>query len=243
MRFVEKSARDVERKLRRLASHGRAKAYARFFKLGPGEYGEGDKFLGVSVPEQRRLARQFVDLPLSDIQRLLRNPYHECRLTALFILVQKYENADEKEQERIAALYLKNTKRVNNWDLVDASASRILGAHLFPKRDRRVLDRLSRSTNLWERRIAIVATHAYISRGDFSHTFSIARRYCVDRHDLIHKATGWMLREVGKRSRSSLSAFLDHEAPRMPRTMLRYAIEQYPKTKRVIYLRAKSRIR
>lgn len=238
MSFTKPRAQDVVRSLRSVGTSTRAKASARFFKTGPGEYGEGDRFLGVRVPEQRRIAKQFIGLSLSDIERLLRNSYHECRLTALLVLVQKYEKASEKERERIAAFYLKNAKRVNNWDLVDSSAPHILGAHLH-ERNRHVLDQLSHSRNLWERRIAIVATLAFIGKGEYADTLRIAKRYFSDQHDLIQKATGWMLREVGKRSRRTLTQFLDCEAPRMPRTMLRYAIEHYPKSKRAAYLKAK----
>lgn len=238
MSSARSTAQELERALQVLGNPARAKVSARFFKTGPGEYGEGDRFLGVPVPEQRKLAKRFIDLPLSEIERLLANPFHECRLTALLILVFQYERGTMSERERIAKFYLRNAGHANNWDLVDSSAPRILGVHLVGKNSD-ILRRLSRSSNLWERRIAIVATLAFIAHGEFDETLVIARAYFTDRHDLIQKASGWMLREVGKRSRSTLTTFLDQEASRMPRTMLRYSIEHYPKSRRMTYLRAK----
>lgn len=238
MNSASPKAGDVVRALRVLGTAERAKVYARFFKTGPGEYGEGDRFLGVTVPQQRKVAKVFARLSLSEIDKLLDNPYHECRLTALLILVGRYERGDERERRRVAAYYLKNAKRVNNWDLVDSSAPRILGVH-FLSRDRTPLYRLARSSNLWQRRIAIVATLAFIARGEFEDTFRIASIYLSDRRDLIQKATGWMLREVGKRSRSALDTFLGAYASLMPRTMLRYAIERHSQRRKKMYLRAK----
>ena len=183
------AAAAVVRALKALGSPAKAKASARFFKTGKGEYGEGDVFFGVTVPEQRRLARGFKDLPLPEIDKLLRHEVHECRLTALVVLTQRYARANEADRAGIAAFYLSRTKRVNNWDLVDLSARDILGEHLAARPgERALLYRLARSRDLWERRIAIIATHAFIRRGEFDDTLKLAELLLADRHDLIHKA-------------------------------------------------------
>ena len=208
---------------------------ARFFKCGPGEYGEGDRFIGLTVPAQRRVARQFRDLPLAEVDVLLHSPVHEERLTALFIMVDQFRR-HEARRGGIVSLYLRRLRRVNNWDLVDSSAPQILGAWLLDK-PRGRLDRLARSRNLWERRVAIVATLRFIANGESADAIRIATLLLHDEHDLIHKATGWMLREVGKRaSEEALRAFLARHAARMPRTMLRYAIERLPPRERARWL-------
>ena len=198
----------------------------RFFKTGRGQYGEGDHFLGIRVPATRTLARQFADLPLADVEKLLHDKWHEARLLALALLVGRYERGDDTERQRVYRLYLANTDRINNWDLVDLSAPNVVGAHLLT-RSRTRLDRLARSENLWERRIAIVSTAAFIRENQFDDTLRIARILMSDSHDLIHKAVGWMLREVGKRDRAVLEAFLEEHAHELPRTTLRYAIERF----------------
>lgn len=225
----------VIKDLKKLATPERAEAGAWFFKTGKGEYGHGDVFVGVTVPEQRKVAKQYKDLPLGEIEKLLKSKIHECRLTALFILVKQYERGDERKRGEIARLYLRNRRRVNNWDLVDSSASYILGRHLL-KRDRKKLISLAKSKNLWDRRIAMIATSAFIAERDFKDTLRIAEILLQDGHDLIHKAVGWMLREVGKKDQATLEGFLEKHGPRMPRTMLRYAIEKFPEEKRRKYL-------
>ncbi len=180
------------------------------------------------------LAKKFRALPLSEIEALLKSKWHEARLLALVILVDQFERADEKMRERIFRLYLRMTKYISNWDLVDASAPKIVGAHI---KDRSLLTKLARSKSLWERRIAIVATQHFIRNGDLKDTFRIAKMLLDDKHDLIHKATGWMLREAGKRDREMLIEFLEEHAARMPRTMLRYAIEKFPPKMRKNFMR------
>lgn len=209
---------------------------ARFFKTGPGQYGEGDRFLGVVVPDQRRVAKRFAGLSLEDIDRLIRSPWHEERLTGLLILVDRHQRSGPGERLRLHRFYLQRTKFVNNWDLVDLSAYFLVGPHVNPARPT-VLERLARSSNLWERRIAMVATFHFIKQGVPGPTLTMADRLISDRHDLIHKAVGWMLREVGKRcSVQALRGYLDQRADRMPRTALRYAIERFSPAVRASYL-------
>lgn len=214
----------------------RAELLMGFFKTGKGQYGEGDEFLGIKVPQQRILAKKYVDLSLSDIQTLLNHKIHEFRLVALFILVLKYKKTDERGKKEIVDFYLKNTKRINNWDLVDSSAGYILGEYLADK-DKSILYRFAKSKNLWERRIAIIATQGFIRRNQYEDTIKIAEILLRDDHDLIHKAVGWMLREVGNRNLGAELKFLDKYYKEMPRTMLRYAIEKFPKSQRAFYMR------
>ena len=225
----------VRRDIRKVARPARAESNTWFFKTGPGEYGEGDRFLGVTLPQLRALAREYRDMPLKCIVSLLRSPWHEERLLALFILVGQYARADARTRQTIHQLYLRNTRSINNWDLVDSSAAQIVGAHL-KTRDRRVLRRLARSTSVWERRIAMIATYHYIRQGDFTDALAIAGLLRRDEHDLIHKAVGWMLREIGKRDRGAEERFLRRHARTMPRTMLRYAIERFPERLRRTYM-------
>lgn len=226
----------VRRDIRKVASPDRAATHKWFFKTGPGEYGAGDRFLGATVPQLRTIARQYRDMPLKYVVTLLHSPWHEERLLALFILVGQYVRADARVRQTIHELYLRNTKSINNWDLVDASAAQIVGAHL-ETRDRRVLRRLARSTSLWERRIAMIATYHFIKQGDFRDALAVAELLLKDDHDLIHKAAGWMLREVGKRDRRAAERFLRKYSRAMPRTMLRYAIEKFPQPLRRKYMR------
>lgn len=207
----------------------------RFFKTGPGQYGEGDKFLGLTVPQMRGLVREYRDLDDASALKLLASSWHEERLIALLLLVQGYERGDEARRNRIHRAYLANTRQINNWDLVDASAGQIVGAHLDSK-DVALLKRLARSKSLWERRIAIVSTFYFIRRDEFRPTLVVAGLLLGDAQDLIHKAVGWMLREVGKRDRAVLDRFLRKRYRRMPRTMLRYAIERHPERIRKQYL-------
>lgn len=221
------SRRALEAELASLADPERAKIHAWFFKTGPGQYGEGDLFLGIKVPALRRTALGYRSLALNDVARLLASKLHEHRAAALEILVAKYDQALEEERDEIFRFYLDHTTGINNWDLVDGSAPYIVGEHLVSRR-RDLLDELAVSQNLWERRIAIVATFAFLKRGDTAATYRIARKLLADKHDLIHKAVGWALREAGKVSRPKLLAFIEKHYERMPRTALRYAIERFP---------------
>ena len=225
----------IKEELNKLADPQKAKLLAGFFKTGKGEYGEGDLFMGIMVPNQRIIAGKFGELSLPDIEELLHSKYHEQRLTALFILVKKFKKADEKLREKIIKLYLKNYLYINNWDLVDLSAPRTLGAYLEDK-NRTILFELAKSDNLWKKRIAVLATFWFISKGDFTDSLKIAKILLNDKHDLIHKAVGWMLREIGKRDQEIEEKFLKTHYRTMPRTMLRYAIEKFSEEKRKFYL-------
>lgn len=236
MSQVAPAVEAIERELESLADPEIAEFLGRYFRTGPGEYGEGDRFLGIRVPVLRRLARKYQSLGLSGCRALLVSPFHEARLLALLILVRAYDRGDEVMRDEIHRLYLDHLSYVNNWDLVDSSAEHIVGRHL-QARDRSLLHDLARSDSVWERRIAIMATFGYVKAGSFDETLRLADVLLTDRHDLIHKAVGWMLREVGKRDRGVAEAFLRPRYRRMPRTMLRYAIEKYPEALRLRYLR------
>ena len=226
---------DIRKDLRAAATPQRAEASARFFKTGPGEYGEGDKFIGVSVPDQRKIAKKYKDISLNEAEELLGSPVHEERLVALFVLVGIFQKGSEADKQNIFDFYLKNASKVNNWDLVDSSAP-YLGQYLLD-RDRSILTKLAKSDNLWERRIAIMTSFAFIMHGESKTTFEIADILLNDPHDLIQKAVGWMLREVGKRvSQAEEEAFLASRYKSMPRTMLRYAIERFDEPLRKAYL-------
>ncbi len=227
---------DIHAEILQLTDPEKAKILQRFFKTGPGQYGEGDAFAGITVPVIRKLVRKYRDIPLGDTVKLLQSPVHEERLLALFILVEKCRRGDDATRKRIYNLYRKNTRFINNWDLVDLSAEHIVGAYLDGT-DRAPLYLLARSKSLWERRMAILATFHDIKRGIPDHTLALADVLLEDRHDLIHKAVGWMLREVGKRcSPDTLREFLRTRYRSMPRTMLRYAIERFPADERAAYL-------
>jgi len=230
--------KEVRKQLRKSSSKKQAKILQRFFKTGPGEYGQRDIFLGVKVPETRRVAKLFKDLSLTNTIKLLKSSIHEERLLALLILIQKYKEAEEREREALYRLYLRHTRYINNWDLVDLSAEQIVGAFISDK-DRDPLYELARSSSLWERRIAILATYHFIKKSSFDETLKISRILLTDKEDLIHKAVGWMLREVGKRNLPAEEKFLKNHYKLMPRTMLRYAIEKFPEPKRKAYLNAK----
>lgn len=253
------TARSVVRALKKYATPERAKTNAWFFKTGVGQYGEGDRFLGVTVPDARKVAKQFRDLPLDEVTKLLASPLHEVRLAGLLILVSRYElhrtqadvshtrsavaythdrecmlqvKREMQEMQAIVLFYLAHLDQVNNWDLVDLSAPQILGTHYVAYGGERALYALAKSKSLWRRRIAIVATYAFIRADKFKHTLAIAELLLADTEDLIHKATGWMLREVGKRDKAALEAFLTAHVHKMPRTCLRYAIERFPEGER-----------
>lgn len=230
---------EAKQDLQKLRNPQRAEFLKRFFKTGKGEYAEGDDLLGISVPKTREMAKKHKDLALTDAANLLQSPYHEERLMALFILVDQFNKATETEKSKIVKVYLKlAAKYVNNWDLVDSSAQYILGNYLLHK-PRAILYKLAGSKNLWEKRIAIISTAHFIRNEEFFDTLKIAEILLNDKHDLIHKAVGWMLREVGNRDRAVEIEFLNEHAARMPRTMLRYAIEKFPEPLRLKYLNIK----
>lgn len=236
------TASAVRRALKAQASPERAKISQRFFKTGQGEYGHGDIFLGVKVPDQRMIAKQFRELPLPEVLRLLHSSVHEERLTALIILVMQFERTrDQKVRKKIYTTYLANTRWINNWDLVDTTAPKIVGAFLG-ERPLPVLKKLARSHNLWEKRIAMLSTQYWINQGDCKPAMAIVHVLWKDQHDLIQKAVGWMLREVGQKcSIFVLENFLKQHATHMPRTALRYAIEKFPKSKQHFYLHIKQK--
>jgi 3-methyladenine DNA glycosylase AlkD len=229
------SLTSVKKKLRLKACKEKALILQRFFKTGQGEYGEGDRFIGVTVPEIRRLSTEAALLKRHDLLKLLRSPVHEERLLALTALCKQFTKGDNADKRRVYETYLANTRWINNWDLVDLSAKQIVGGYLFDK-DRAMLYRLASSTNLWERRIAILATFYFIGRGQYEDSLKIAELLLEDGEDLIHKAVGWMLREIGKRDREAEERFLRTHRARMPRTSLRYAIERFPPARRKMYL-------
>ena len=224
------------RDMKSAADPVKAAFFPRFFKAGPGQYAEGDRFIGITVPAQRIIAKKYQDLSFADLKTLIHHPIHGYRLTALLILVRRFERGDEAMRKTVADFYLKNLEGVNNWDLVDSSAHQILGAFIEIG-DRSVLLNLARSKSLWKERIAVVATYHFIRQGDFKDFFAVAELLMDHKHDLIHKALGWMLREVGKRDLAAEEKFLKKHLKKMPRTMLRYAIERFPEGKRLKYLK------
>ena len=225
----------LKKDLRGKGNKERAVFSIRFFRTAKGEYAYGDKFLGVTVPDQRLIAKKYKDISLEEIRLLLTSEIHEERLVALLILVNQFEHHKELQKE-ICDFYLKNTKFINNWDLVDLSAPKILGSYLL-NNDKKLLYKLARSNNLWEKRIAIVATYAFIKDGDLAPTLEISKILLQEKHHLIHKAVGWMLREVGKKNEKVLEKFLEKHIKSMPRTTLRYAIERFSQEKRKMYLK------
>ena len=229
------TSKHISKILRDLANPRIAEHSQRFFQTGKGEYGEGDQFLGIRVPVLREQAKIYEDVALKEVQSLLKSAFHEERLCALLLLVRKFSKGSEGERASIYQIYLNNTQYINNWDLVDSSAYHIVGAYLSDK-DRQTLDKLSESDNLWERRIAIVSTFYSIRKHQFEETLNLSKRLLADEEDLIHKAVGWMLREIGKRDLAVEKAFLKVHYKAMPRTMLRYAIEKFPQPERKQYL-------
>lgn len=232
-------AKQIISDLQRLANPDKAKLLSRFFKTGKGEYGEGDKFIGIMVPQQRQIVKKYYkQITLNDISTLLSNKIHEYRLTALLILVEKYKKADERTRKEYYDFYLKNVKYINNWDLVDVTCSRIVGAYLNDK-DRAPLYKLALSKNLWEKRISIISTFAFIKRSDFKDSLKLAEILIKDKHDLIQKAVGWTLREIGKKNLELEEIFLKKYSSIMGRTALRYSVEKFPEEKRKYYLNKK----
>ena len=233
------TSRNLKQDLQNAADPRKKETLQNFFKTGPGQYGEGDIFLGVTVPHTREIAKRYRDLSLLQVASLLNSKIHEERLTAVLILVHNYTtHSSEDTKQKIVSTYLANSKKINNWDLVDLSAYKILGKHMLhdPKK-REILYHFAKSENLWERRISIITTMAFIKNNDFGDTLKISEILLCDEHDLIHKAVGWMLREIGKRDISAEEKFLKKYYTKMPRTMLRYAIERFPEEKRLRYLK------
>lgn len=228
---------EIQKDLTSLKNPEKAKILSRFFKTGKGEYGEGDIFWGITVPEIRIIAKKYKELTLEDSQKLLQSEVHEHRLTALLILTYKFPKAASEEQKQIVDLYLKNTKYINNWDLIDLSAPKIIGAYLLENsKERKILYTLAKSTNLWKKRIAILSTYTLLKQNRFEETLKISEILLQDKHDLIHKGVGWMLREMGKMSQKTEEDFLNKHYKEMPRTMLRYAIEKFSEEKRKFYM-------
>ncbi len=228
----QQTARHVEKALRGKANPEKAEFFPRFFRTRPGDYGEGDQFIGVIVPDQRAISKKFAQLPSPEIEILLNSPFHECRLTGLFILVHQFQKAKtEAAQKAIYDFYIRLVDRVNNWDLVDGSCHKIMGPYLF-ERSRKPLIQFAKARHLWKNRISIVTTYYFIRRDDLDTTIEIAEILLSHEHDLIHKAVGWMLRELGKQNPRMLLLFLSQHFSKMPRTMLRYAIEKFPKPQR-----------
>jgi 3-methyladenine DNA glycosylase AlkD len=226
----------IKKELQKKGDKEGAKALSRFFKTGKGQYGEGDVFLGIKVPIQREIVKMFKEVSLFEIQELIDDKIHECRLTGLLILVQKYKKAEDKKE--IFDFYLKNAKKINNWDLVDLTAPNIVGDFLLnKKKEREILYSLSKSKNLWERRIAILSTFTFLREKQFKDAIEISKILLKDEHDLIHKAVGWMLREIGKRDKGVEVDFLKKYCKIMPRTMLRYAIEKFDSREREKYMK------
>ncbi|NTW27508.1 MAG: DNA alkylation repair protein [Candidatus Moranbacteria bacterium] len=232
---------ELQKEMRKLKNPAKAKVLAGFFKTGKGQYGEGDEFLGITVPQTRAAIKKFQQLSLKEIEKLLQSEFHEERLAAILILVFQYAKGDEKNRQSIFEFYLRSNDKINSWDLVDLSAPQIVGEFLTDK-SKEILFKLAESKSLWERRIAMVATFTDIKNGKSQTTFAIAEKLLKDKEDLLHKATGWMLREVGKRcSQEEEEIFLKKHAATMPRTMLRYALEHFPEEKRQLYLKYKNR--
>lgn len=230
--------------LKRVSNKEKAEFFPKFFKVGPGEYGEGDKFFGVTVPIQRQIAKKYYkNIDLNSLESLITSPFHEVRLTTLLILVLKFtsKTCNELEKKKIVDFYLRHTKYINNWDLVDSSADKILGEYFF-RRSRKILDQLQKSKNLWKNRIAILSTFYFIRKDDFEDTLRYCESYLSHKHDLIHKATGWMLREIGNRDPNVLKNFLKSHVSKMPRTMLRYSIEKLPEKERKFWLSQKPKL-
>ena len=230
------SLKQTQKDLKKLANPEKAKIMQRFFKTGKGQYGEGDIFIGPTVPEQRAIAKKYINLGFNDIEQLLVSKIHEYRLTGFFILVYQFEKADEKQRKEIVNFYLKNIKAANNWDLIDCVADKILGVYLLDK-DKKLLYDFAKSNDLWEKRISIISTFTFIKNNQYKDTLKLAKILLNDSHDLIHKAVGWMLREVGKKDQKTEETFLKKHYKKMPRTMLRYAIERFEENKRQSYLK------
>lgn len=226
----------IQKELELLSTPEKKEFLPYFFKTGKGQYGEGDKFLGVVVPDSRKVAKKYKGIAFSEVEKLLNSEFHECRLCALIILVERFKKSNEQERKEIFEFYISHTQRINNWDLVDLSSQYIVGEYLVDK-DRSILYRLADSKLLWDQRIAVLATFAFIRRSDFDDLLALSEKMLCHKHDLMHKAVGWLLREAGKRDKSVLIAFLDKYYRLMPRTMLRYSIEKLSNEERLHYMK------
>jgi 3-methyladenine DNA glycosylase AlkD len=228
------SANKLIKRAKEFSDPKRAETYQWFFKTGPGEYGEGDKFLGITMPECRQVAKEFQRMDFSEIEKVLDSKWHEVRMIGLVILTEQYKKVDSKKKKQIFDFYLTHTSTVNNWDLVDVSAHKIVGQYLFENRSatKSVIKKLSNSKNMWERRIDMMATFPFIRAGELELTYQLGEKYLIEEHDLMHKVTGWLLREAGKRDMVRLEMFIEKHYDKFPRTALRYAIEKFPESKR-----------
>ncbi len=230
------TAEKIREELEALSTPEKKEFLPYFFKTGKGQYGEGDKFLGVVVPDSRKIAKKYKDIPFQEVKNLLNSEYHECRLCALLILVERFKKADEQNRKAIYEFYLSHTHRINNWDLVDLSSQYIVGEYLLDK-DRSVLYKLADSELLWDQRIAVLATFPFIRNHDFEDLLALSEKLLHHKHDLMHKAVGWLLREAGKKDKTVLIGFLDRYYKEMPRTMLRYSIEKLTSEERAYYMK------
>ena len=235
------TATDLKKKLKCLAEPKRAEVSLRFFQTQKGGYGEGDQFLGVTVPDQRKVAKQFKSLKPPDLEKLLQSSIHEHRLTSLFIIVRQFERGNENQRKQLIALYKRNLRYVNNWDLVDSSAPYLLGVYL-QDRSKSILYQYAKSPSLWRRRVGVLSTFGFIKQGEYKDSLAITKILLNDQHDLIHKASGWMLREIGKRDKDVLVNFLNKHCETMPRTMLRYAIEKFNDRERSYYMKQQRKL-
>lgn len=226
---------NLKKDLRKFSNPEKAKLLSGFFKTGKGQYGEGDKFLGVMVPQTRAVAKKHKDATLKDVARLLESEWHEERLCGVLMLVERFSKADKPLQKELFNFYMSHSQKINNWDLVDLSAPRIVGAYLIDK-DKKILYKYAKSKNLWQRRISIISTLYFVSKKEYSDALKISEMLLEDKHDLIHKAVGWTLREIGKRDLAVEEKFLVKHHKTMPRTMLRYAIERFEEKKRKFYM-------
>lgn len=230
------TAKEIQKQLEDLSTPEKREFLPYFFKTGKGQYGEGDKFLGVVVPDTRKVAKQNKNIEFSEVKQLFNSEYHECRLCALLILVERFKKANEAERKDIYDFYLSHTHRINNWDLVDLSSQYIVGEYLLDK-DRSILYKLADSELLWDQRIAVLATFPFIRKGDFKDLLALSEKLLHHKHDLMHKAVGWLLREMGKKDKDVLIGFLDRFYKEMPRTMLRYSIEKLSIEERAHYMK------
>lgn len=230
----------LENDIKKHSDPKKALLLQRYFKTGPGQFGDGDVFLGLTVPQSRTLAGKYNDISLPQAKKLLYSKFHEKRLIALLILIEKFNKGNEKTKKDIFEFYLKNSKQVNNWDLVDSSAHVVVGEYLLDK-SRKILYKLARSKNLWQKRISVISTMTFIAHSDFSDALKISEILLIDPHDLIHKAVGWVLREVGKKSLKHELTFLNKYAATMPRTSLRYSIERFPEKLKIKYMTMKGK--
>lgn len=232
------TAKEIQKQLEAVSTPEKRDFLPYFFKTGKGQYGEGDKFIGVVVPDIRKIAKTNKALPLKEVEKLLNNEYHECRMCALMILIEHFRKAkNDEERKGIVDFYLSYTQRINNWDLVDLSCRDIVGMYLLDKEDRSILYKLAKSDLLWDQRIAVISTYPLLKKGDFTDIIRLSEYFLTHKHDLMHKATGWMLREAGKVEKSVLTAFLDKHYKEMPRTMLRYSIEKLSAEEKKHYMK------